>query len=330
MWSLQFAAAVFVVACPCGIGLAAPTALLVGSGVAARHGILVRGGGEAFQEMAQVDIMVFDKTGTLTAGGEPQVSDCDITTSGSKWTRELVLGLAAELESSSCHPFAIAIRRYGEANGALHINAIGFEEVAGMGLKARFDTVSCTAVIGSEAWIAQQGVVISEPIATTLARWKEEAKSIVLLAIIDNTSGISEVAAVFAISDLVRPEARRVIEGLQKSGIGTWMISGDNEVTAKAVARTVGIAESHVIAGVLPHEKVTGQPITRRHCFLIGPQAQKIEWLQMNGQKKHQSIRLKSLVRQRSRNERRVVAMVGDGINDAPVSQVIRPKYEDV
>ena len=81
VWSLQFAAAVFVVACPCGIGLAAPTALLVGSGVAARHGILVRGGGEAFQEMAQVDIMVFDKTGTLTAGGEPQAS-------GSKWTRE--------------------------------------------------------------------------------------------------------------------------------------------------------------------------------------------------------------------------------------------------
>ena len=268
MWSLQFAAAVFVVACPCGIGLAAPTALLVGSGIAARHGILVRGGGEAFQEMAQVDIVVFDKTGTLTAGGEPRVSDCDITTSGRQWTREVVLGIAAELESSSCHPLAIAIKQYAETNGAVHVNAVGFDEVAGMGLKAHLDILGCTAVIGSEAWITQEGVAINESITTTLEKWKEEAKSIVLLAIRDNASGNSEVVAIFAIADPVRPEARRVVQGLQESGISTWMVSGDNRTTAKAVARTVGIPDTQVIAGVLPHEKASGQQPTCILCPL--------------------------------------------------------------
>ncbi|KAL4075879.1 heavy metal translocatin [Scleroderma citrinum] len=300
VWSLQFAAAVFVVACPCGIGLAAPTALLVGSGVAARHGILVRGGGEAFQEMAQVDVVVFDKTGTLTAGGQPQVSDCDITVSGNQWTREIVLGIAAELESASCHPLAIAIKCYAEMNGASDVNAVDFDEVAGMGLKARFDTLGCTAVIGSKVWVAQQGVAIEESIATTLEKWEEEAKSIVLLAITEDASSTSQVVAVFAITDPVRPEARRVVQGLQDSGIKTWMISGDNETTAKAVARTVGIPDSHVIAGVLPHEK-----------------AEKIEWLQRSGAKKARSGGLKSM-RQRAQNERCVVAMVGDGINDTP------------
>src|ERR1700735_515871 len=93
IWSLEFAIAVFVVACPCGIGLAAPTALLVGSGLAAKHGILARGGGEALQEMAQVDIIVFDKTGTLTEGGEPTVSDAEILSSPLQ--RKVILGIAA-------------------------------------------------------------------------------------------------------------------------------------------------------------------------------------------------------------------------------------------
>ena len=105
VWSLEFAIAVFVVACPCGVGLAAPTALLVGSGLAAKFGILVRGGGEAFQEAAQLDVIVFDKTGTLTQGGEPLVTDAELDTSSGQWNKEDMLGVAYELEYTSSLAF---------------------------------------------------------------------------------------------------------------------------------------------------------------------------------------------------------------------------------
>ncbi len=115
---MEFAIAVFVVACPCGIGLAAPTALLVGSGLAAKFGILVRGGGEAFQEAAQLDIVVFDKTGTLTQGGEPRIADAQIN-GGDAWDANVLLSIAHTLESTSSHPLALAIRHYCEEESRL-------------------------------------------------------------------------------------------------------------------------------------------------------------------------------------------------------------------
>ncbi|KAI6008621.1 heavy metal translocatin [Pisolithus marmoratus] len=300
VWSLQFAAAVFVVACPCGIGLAAPTALLVGSGVAARHGILARGGGEAFQDMAEIDAVVFDKTGTLTEGGQPRVSDYEVIASSSKWTQGVVFGVAAEMETASTHPLAHAIRCHAETHGAANIHGIDLEEVAGLGMKAHFESLGCTAVIGSETWITQQGAEIDVSTSSTLRKWKEEGKSVVLLAVKDAASGAAEVVAVFAITDPLRSEARQVVQKLQENGIGTWIVSGDNETTAKAVAAMVGIPLSNVIAGVLPHEK-----------------AQKIEWLQHNGDKRLQSGLRKWFMRS-VKSDRCVVAMVGDGINDAP------------
>ncbi|KIJ11800.1 hypothetical protein PAXINDRAFT_15377 [Paxillus involutus ATCC 200175] len=299
IWSLEFAIAVFVVACPCGIGLAAPTALLVGSGLAAKHGILVRGGGEAFQEMAQLDVVVFDKTGTLTQGGHPQVSDFEIT-SPSKWSRETVLGIAAELESASSHPLGNAIKQFSDEHGAAHLNAVSFDEVAGRGLKARFDALGCTAIIGNESWTTEHGAIIDDKAASTLEKWKTEAKSVILLSVSDGTTETFSVVAIFAVTDPLRPEAQGVIRHLHQQGIGTWMISGDNEVTAKAVANMVGIPEMNVIAGVLPHQKV-----------------EKIEWLQKNGPKRPPS-RWQRLFGKKRLNERCIVAMVGDGINDAP------------
>ncbi|KAI5994834.1 heavy metal translocatin [Pisolithus albus] len=300
VWSLQFAAAVFVVACPCGIGLAAPTALLVGSGVAARHGILVRGGGEAFQDMAEIDTVVFDKTGTLTEGGQPRVSDFEITASSSKWTQGVVFGVAAEMEAASSHPLAHAIRCHAETHGAVNMHATDLEETAGLGMKAHFESLGCTAVVGSETWVAQHGAAIGTSTSSTLRKWKEEGKSVVLLAVKDIASDTVEVVAIFAITDPLRPEARQVIRKLQKHGVGTWMVSGGNETTAKAVASMVGIPLSNVIAGVLPHEK-----------------AQKIEWLQRNGDKRLRSG-WRKWFRRPVKSGRCVVAMVGDGINDAP------------
>lgn len=304
MWSLEFAIAVFVVACPCGIGLAAPTALLVGSGLAAKYGILARGGGEAFQEMAQVDVVVFDKTGTLTEGGQPQVSDFEVT-SGPAWTRQTILGIAAELESASSHPLGTAIKQYATKHEAAPLNATDFDEVAGRGVKAHFEALGCTALVGNEAWMREHGAVLDSPTATKLAKWTTEAKSIVLLAISDGGADTFSVVAIFAVTDPLRPEAPSVIRLFREKGIATWMISGDNELTAKAVANMVGIPETNVLAGVLPDQK-----------------AEKIKWLQANGAKRPGS-RWQRLLGKGGTNERCIVAMVGDGINDAPVGRFL-------
>ncbi|KAH0839767.1 HAD-like domain-containing protein [Lanmaoa asiatica] len=299
VWSLEFAIAVFVVACPCGIGLAAPTALLVGSGLAAKHGILARGGGEAFQEMAQVDVVVFDKTGTLTGGGQSQVSDFEVT-SGSTWTCQTILGIAAELESASSHPLGTAIKLYATKHGAAQLNATGFDEVAGRGMKAHFDALGCTALIGNEAWMGEHGLILDSQTASTLAKWTTEAKSIVIVAISDGSAETFSVVAIFSVTDPLRPEAPSVIRLFHEMNIETWMISGDNELTAKAVAKMVDIPEVNVLAGVLPHQK-----------------AEKVEWLQANGIKRPGS-RWQRLFGKKGTNKRCIVAMVGDGINDAP------------
>jgi P-type Cu+ transporter len=261
-WSLEFAIAVFVVACPCGIGLAAPTALLVGTGIAAKFGILVRGGGEAFQEAAQLDAIVFDKTGTLTEGGRPTVTDSEDFCDGNPRNRGSVLGLAAELESSSSHPLAIAIRSYCERNSTIRHVANSVEETPGRGLKATFKDIGCSAIIGNEMWMVDHGVNVQVGIADRLASWKSEGKSVVLLAVRqDETSGALvtssfKILVSFAIADSLRPKAKAVISHLQSRKLATWIISGDNTTTVKAVTKQIGIPESNVIGGVLPQEKV--------------------------------------------------------------------------
>ncbi|KAI0677106.1 heavy metal translocatin [Trametes maxima] len=307
VWSLEFAIAVFVVACPCGIGLAAPTALLVGSGLAAKYGILARGGGEAFQEAAQLDIIVFDKTGTLTEGGDPKVTNAEVIpldAGGLCLSKEDILGVALEIESASSHPLASAIRSYCEDSGAPDLSASAVEETPGRGLKGTFANLKCTAIIGNEAWMEAHRCPIDGRIAGLLHTWKSEGKSVVLLAARPVEGGDAAsafaVVAVFAAADPIRPEAKEVLARLQAQGLGTWMISGDNAMTAKAVAKSVGIPETNVIAEVLPHQK-----------------AEKIQWLQQVGMKRPQRGLARLFGRHRL-NERCIVAMVGDGINDAP------------
>ncbi|KAI0775940.1 heavy metal translocatin [Trametes elegans] len=299
VWSLEFAIAVFVVACPCGIGLAAPTALLVGSGLAAKYGILARGGGEAFQEAAQLDAIVFDKTGTLTEGGDPKVTDAEVV-SDPALSKAEILGIAMEIESASSHPLATAIRSYCEENGAHALTASSVDETPGRGLKASFTALQRSAIIGNEAWMEANACRVDGRLSDILHSWKSEGKSVVLLAVRADAAPRFTVAAAFAVADPVRPEAKAVVARLQAQGLGTWMISGDNEMTAKAVAKSVGIPETNVIAEVLPHQK-----------------AEKIQWLQQVGVKRPQRG-LARLFGRRRLNERCIVAMVGDGINDAP------------
>ena len=236
--------------------------------MAAKFGILVRGGGEAFQEAAQLDVVVFDKTGTLTEGGRPSVTDSEDLCDGSPWKRESVLGMAAELEASSSHPLATAIRSYCERNNAIRHAASSVEEKPGRGLKATFKAERCSGIIGNEAWMIEHGVGVPVELADRLESWKSEGKSVALFAVRqDDTSGPSpfKIFASFAIADPLRPNAKAVVSHLQSRKLATWMISGDNATTARAVAKQVGISDSNVIAGVLPQEKVIKfREITRR------------------------------------------------------------------
>jgi Cu+-exporting ATPase len=228
--------------------------------LAGKFGILARGGGEAFQEMAQLDLVVFDKTGTLTEGGEARVSDAEFIPNNTR-ARCVILGIAAELESTSSHPLATAIRRFCENEGASPQTGSSFEEKAGRGLKASFHTLHCTSIIGNEAWMEEHGAAMDYNFSRRIEIWKSEAKSVILLAIQDelatgSNSGQFQITAIFAVTDPLRTEAPYVISWLQKQGIDTWMISGDNITSAAAVAAAVGIPSTNVIAGVLPHEKV--------------------------------------------------------------------------
>lgn len=283
IWALEFAVAVVVVACPCGIGLAAPTAQMVGTGLAAQHGILVQGGGEALQLASSVDCIVFDKTGTITTGGEPKVSDekVDIPESIALSPAALYAIIAA-IEDGSTHPLAIGIRKHCQAKGKAEgeFKLLSSEERAGQGIVAQVQVNhgEVSVALGNEALMRSVGCDIAADTAELASRWQENAESVVYVAV------SAQAVAVFGLADAIRPEAIDCIDSLQRRDIDVWLLSGDNVKTAYAVARQVGIQESNVIAGVMPDQK-----------------ANEIKRLQTQ-----------------TGDGRRIVMMVGDGINDAP------------
>jgi P-type Cu+ transporter len=250
LWSLEFAISVFVVACPCGIGLAAPTALLVGSGLAAKNGVLARGGGEAFQDMSQAEVMVFDKTGTLTEG-KPCVTRVSLKKDHAL-EESILLGIAAELESSSSHPLAVAVLKYCNEKQFASQSAQDVVEHPGKGMSASFPQLGLTAILGSRPWMEENGFNVDD--ADSVAEYTTGGATVIYLAL--HGPSMSGVAATFTISDALRPEAPSVVNWLIQHGIDPWIISGDNESAALSVARQVGIQPGNVISGVLPHEKV--------------------------------------------------------------------------
>lgn len=304
LWSLRFAIAVFVIACPCGIGLAAPTALFVGGGMAAKHGILVKGGGEAFQEASTLDCIVFDKTGTLTEGGDPTVTDHYLPTTDDE---KEILGMTKRLEENSSHPVAKAIVDFCGTRTDRTFPVSDIEEIPGKGMSGQFRldegrvsedgknaALDVQVIIGNEALMTDHQVVVDQSCWQTLQSWKQQGKSVVLVALrvadpfADSADVDWRLTAMFAVADALRPEARGVIEALQSRGVAVWMLSGDNQTTAEAIGAMVGIGPDNIIAGVLPDQK-----------------AEKIQYLQ------------KTLPHKKNK-PRATVAMVGDGINDSP------------
>ena len=314
-WSLQFSIAVFIIACPCGIGLAAPTALFVGGGIAAKNGILAKGGGEAFQEASTLDLVVFDKTGTLTDGGKPAVTDYEYmqTAHETQIDETLLQSLIRAVEEKSSHPIALAIVTFFSNKSRVDVRSTYVNELPGRGIKGYYTSdeypdKSYMILVGNERLMEENDVSIDASVVETLKSWKLKGKSVVLVAIRIAHHAASPdsnwtVHFIAGVSDPIRPESASVVEVLRKQGIDVWMISGDNVTTARAVGKMVGIPSSKIIAGVLPEQK-----------------AEKIQYLQRSQTK----LRKGYLFRRRSQelSVRAKVAMVGDGVNDSPALTV--------
>ncbi|UCE74208.1 MAG: heavy metal translocating P-type ATPase [Methanomassiliicoccales archaeon] len=262
--AVLFFVAVLIISCPCALGIATPTALMVGVGKGAEDGILIRGG-EYLEDARNLQVVVFDKTGTLTKG-EPELTDVVVTDSLSKTE---ALRYAALAEKGSEHPLGEAIVKGAQKKGLDIPDPSHFEAVPGHGIKVGFEEK--TILLGNRRLMKNNGIN-TQGIENTMKVLESEGKTAMILAV------GNDISAIVAVSDTIKENSAKAISEIKKIGMETVMLTGDNEITAYAVAKKVGI--DRVIANVLPGEK-----------------AKVIKDLQGEG---------------------KVVAMVGDGINDAP------------
>ena len=281
--SLKLAIAVLVVACPCALGLATPTAILVGSGIGAERGLLIRGS-DVLERVHRLDTIVLDKTGTLTSG-KPEVTDCvavpgdwqHLTTAASP---ELaLLQLAATVESGTRHPLAIAIQHHAHQHALPLLAAQEFNTAPGLGVAAQVwppgeAQAPQTVTLGTELWLQQQHIQYSESIQTQAQHLSQAGKTVIYVAVDNQAIGV------IAVADQVRTDAAPTIAALQDMGLTVMMLTGDRHPTATAIAQTLDMPLEHVFAEVRPEAKATAIA-------------------QLQAQNRH-------------------VAMVGDGINDAP------------
>ncbi len=256
--------AVLIIACPCALGIATPAALMVGVGKGAEAGILIRGA-EYLERSQKIKTVVFDKTGTLTKG-EPSVTDIVIFNG---FERDDVLQLAGAVETGSEHPLAQAVVREAKRMGLLLVRPEEFEAVSGMGVKA---VVNNRSILFGNRKLMNKFEIYSDFIEEKMQELEAHGKTVMIVGV------GKEIAGLIAVADTLKASSAAAIKALKDLDIETIMLTGDNEKTAKSVAKSVGIDK--VIANVLPGEK-----------------AGVIKQLQSEG---------------------KVVAMVGDGINDAP------------
>ncbi len=264
-FSLMTFTAVIVIACPCALGLATPTAIMVGTGKGAEYGILIKGG-EPLEAANHINTIIFDKTGTLTKG-KPQVTD--ILTFGNL-NKDEILKITASLEKSSEHPLAEAIYNYAQEKN-MTLSAISdFKAIPGHGVEGRIKELKY--FFGNRKLITDIVDLQVNPIEQKIAKLEEQGKTVMIVASKKNLLGA------VAVADTIKETTKEAIEKLKNLGIEIYMITGDNTRTAQAIAKQAGI--TNVLAEVLPEDK-----------------ANEVKKLQENG---------------------RIVAMVGDGINDAP------------
>ncbi|MBW4581589.1 MAG: heavy metal translocating P-type ATPase [Tildeniella nuda ZEHNDER 1965/U140] len=307
--SLKLAIAVLVVACPCALGLATPTAILVGSGIGAERGLLIRGG-DILERVHQLDTIIFDKTGTLTTG-KPVVTDCILLESDgsavsgqrsavsgqdqleiahhpltpspphplpSSLTPSLLLQLAASVESGTRHPLAIAIQQQAQQEALSLLPARDFVTAPGLGVAAivtvptEAATETVSVAIGTQEWLAQNGVLAND--AAGMQDLLDVGKTVVYVAVNGRLVGL------IAVTDTLRLDAVEAIAALKQMGLKVMLLTGDRPETAAAITQPLQLEPENILANRLPDGK-----------------AQAIAQLQAQGHK---------------------IAMVGDGINDSP------------
>jgi Cu+-exporting ATPase len=255
-FGLVNAVAVLIIACPCAMGLATPTSIMVGTGRAADMGVLFRKG-EALQTLREAQVIALDKTGTLTKG-RPELTDLTVADG---FDRDQVLALVAGVENRSEHPIAEAIVEAAERQGLKMALPTGFEAIPGFGVQARIG--ERTVAVGADRLMRRLGLDVSS-FADEAARLADEGKSPLYAAV------NGRLAAVIAVADPIRPTTPKAIAALHALGLKVAMITGDNRRTAEAIARRVGIDE--VVAEVLPDGKVEAikrlRGETRRVAFV--------------------------------------------------------------
>jgi Cu+-exporting ATPase len=260
---------VLIIACPCALGLATPTSVMVGTGIGAQNGILIKGA-DSLEIAHKIQAIVLDKTGTLTEG-KPVVTDY-VTVGGTAYSNEInLLRLAAAVERNSEHPLAEAVVQYAKAQGVDFPlpEAKDFEAVFGAGVQGIVN--DRLVQIGTFRWMKQLGIS-TEALQTYKDKWEAAGKTTALIAVNGKLEGV------VGIADALKPSSADAVRALKRLGIEVVMLTGDNQQTADAIASEVGI--KRVFAEVRPEQK-----------------AEQVQQLQREG---------------------KIVAMVGDGINDAP------------
>lgn len=232
--ALLFAVSVVVIACPCALGLATPTALMVGTARSAKMGVLIKNG-EVLEEVSDLDTVVFDKTGTITVG-KPQVTDV-------VGDQNKVLTIAASLEENSEHPLATAVVKKAKEDKIALAQVKNFAAIEGKGVRASYD--GQTAFVGSDRLL--EDISISQEMKDQAIKLQKEAKTVVYVGL------GQEIIGLIAIQDVPKPSSKAAIAELKKRGLKTIMLTGDNPNVANAIGKEVSIDQ--VIAGVLPTEK---------------------------------------------------------------------------
>ncbi|BAY92992.1 MULTISPECIES: heavy metal translocating P-type ATPase [unclassified Tolypothrix] len=283
--SLKLAIAVMVVACPCALGLATPTAILVGTGLGAERGLLIKGG-DVLERVHQLDTVVFDKTGTLTTGN-PTVTDCllieELASEGEFSlvpNPQSLLQFAAAVESGTFHPLAKAIQQEAQRQELTIPEAVEFHTEPGLGVSAVVQGKN--VLLGNWEWLSWHGIAISETAQQLSQKLAAEGKTVVCVAVGGILTGIIGVA------DTLRPDAKATVDKLRQMGLRVMLLSGDRQEAASAIGKQLGLSSDDVIAGVPPSKKAAA--------------IQSLQAGEMTNNSKPQAI----------------VAMVGDGINDAP------------
>ncbi|OLL24571.1 Copper-transporting ATPase ccc2 [Neolecta irregularis DAH-3] len=277
----KFGITVLLIGSPCGMALAVPSCLIAGTKLLKKKNITVQGPGEAIYDASCVDIVVFDKTGTITQG-ILKITDWRIADQFDKVARLLLNAL----EEESAHPIAAAILDWvGNCDSPVQVRDI--EEIPCRGIHGfiRVNRLEYDAIVGNEVFMINHEALLAPGLfQATLDRWKEEGKSITLLAVRISDSAPFIIVAQLAASDLIRPEAPGVIAKLKAKGISVWCISGDDTTTTLAISRKVGIPVNNVMGCNSPDQK---------------------------------SVKIKQLQHSSLDRRKKIVAMVGDGINDA-------------